>query len=77
MVNVRYRVMARSGVTEQNLYAFMMSAGAAERVARYRQEAEKFRQMAAGEAEGALKESLKTIAREYDELADTLTPPDA
>jgi hypothetical protein len=42
--------MAGGGdVAESDLYALMMTAGAAERVAHYRQEAEKFRQLAQAE----------------------------
>ena len=66
--------MARSGVTESDIYSFIRTAGAAERVARYRQEAEKFRQLAQAEKDEAFQETLLTIAKEYDQLADTLVP---
>jgi len=66
--------MARSATTENDIYSFIRTAGAAERVARYRQEAENFRQLAQAEKDGAFQETLLTIAREYDQLADTLIP---
>lgn len=70
--------MARSGdVTESDLYAFMMTAGAAERVARYRQEAEKFRQLAQAESElSPIRGELLEIAKQYEDLANGLIPPE-
>jgi hypothetical protein len=68
--------MAQSGVSQDDLYAFMMTAGAAERVARYRQEAEKFRKLAQTENDGSLREELLSLAKQYDALADGLTPRD-
>jgi hypothetical protein len=67
--------MARSGVTEDDLYAFMRTAGAAERVARYRQEAEKFRRMAQSETDNGVHQSFLDLAKEYDDLANCLIPP--
>ena len=52
----------------------MATAGAAERATRYRQEAEKFRQMADVESTGVLRETLLMIATEYDDLAATIEP---
>jgi len=52
----------------------MMTAGAAERVARYRQEAEKFRQLAQTENDGSLRDELLSLAKQYDALADGLLP---
>jgi hypothetical protein len=66
--------MARGGVSEDDFYAFMMTAGAAERVARYRQEAEKFRQLAQTENDGSLRDELLSLAKQYDALADGLLP---
>lgn len=70
--------MARSGdVTESDLYAFMMTVGAAERVARYRQEAEKFRRLAQAETEGSpIRGELLEVAKQYDDLANGLIPPE-
>lgn len=70
--------MARSGdVTESDLYAFMMTAGAAERVARYRQEAKKFRRLAQAETEGSpIRGELLEVAKQYDDLANGLIPPE-
>lgn len=69
--------MARSGVTEADLYTFMRTTGAAERVVRYRQEAQKFRQMAHGETQNSpIRAELLELAKEYDDLANSLVPPE-
>lgn len=68
--------MARGGVSEDDLYAFMMSAGGAARAARYRQEAERFRQLAAAETDESVRQSFLGVASEYDQLADALFPPE-
>lgn len=68
--------MARSGVEEDDLYTFIRTAGTAQRAARYRQEAERFRQIARAEKDGAFRETLQTIASQYDDLADALVLPE-
>jgi len=69
--------MARGGSAETDLYAFVTTASVAERVARYRQEAERFRQMAQREIDRNLYDELMTLAKEYDDLANSLMPPKA
>jgi hypothetical protein len=70
--------MARSGgVPEDDLYTFMMTTGAAERAVRYRQDAAKFRELAQAETNGSFREELMSIAKQYDQLAASLIPPDA
>jgi len=67
--------MARGGVEEDDIYTFIRTAGtAAQRAARYRQEAKRFRQIARAEKHGAFKETLQTVAKAYDQLADALVP---
>jgi hypothetical protein len=68
--------MAR-GASDDNPLMFMRSMGAAERAVHYRQEAEKFRQMAQTELDGQIRESLLSLAKQYDYLADDLMPPKA
>jgi len=54
----------------------MRTAGAAERVARYRQEAEKFRRIAQSETDNGVRQSFLDLAKEYDDLANGLIPPE-
>jgi hypothetical protein len=68
--------MARSGVADDDIYTFVRTADTAQRAARYRQEAERFRQIARAEKDGAFQYTLQTIARQYDQLADALVPPE-
>lgn len=67
--------MAKGGVSEPDLNAFMMSLGGAERAARYRQEAERFRHLAERETDDDLRRSLLGVAEEYDILARNLQAP--
>ena len=67
--------MTRSGsVPEGDLYTFMLTAGATERAARYRQEAAKFRELAQTETDHHFREELLSIAKQYEALAEGLTP---
>jgi hypothetical protein len=50
--------MARSGATENDIYSFIRTAGAAQRAARYRQEAENFHQLAQAEKDEAFQETF-------------------
>jgi len=69
--------MGRSGVGEDDIYTFIRTAGTvAQRAARYRREAKRFRQIARAEKHGAFQETLQTIATAYDQLADALVPPE-
>jgi hypothetical protein len=51
---------------EAALRTFMRTAGAAERVARYRQEAEKFRRIAQSETDNGVRQSFLDLAKEYE-----------
>ena len=62
------------GAVETNLLAFMMEHDPQARAAHYREEAEKFRSLAAVETDISLRESLLHLARQYDQLATSLTP---
>jgi hypothetical protein len=58
-------------------YVAAFSAGAPERARHYREQAEKFRQMAKAETDENLREAISALATQYDELANRLDPPSA
>ena len=62
------------GAVETNLLAFMMEHDPRARAAHYREEAEKFRSMAAAQTDVRLRDSFLHLARQYEELAVSLTP---
>jgi hypothetical protein len=69
--------MARSGAPDDDPLLGLLAARGADRAALYRQEAEKLRQMAKVAAYESHREALLSIAKEYDDLAAGLTPPEA
>jgi len=67
--------MPRDGVTVDP-YLLAMAEGAGLRAAHYRHEAEKFRRMAETETDEDLRRNLLALAKQYDDLANNLIPPE-
>jgi hypothetical protein len=61
-----------AGVGEDDIYTFLRTAGTAQRAARYPQEAERLLEIARAEKTGAFRETLQTVPKQYDQLAEAL-----
>jgi len=55
-------------------FALMMMLDAADRAARYREQAVRFRQLAQAELDDGIRQSLLEVARQYEDLANSLDP---
>lgn len=67
---------SRSGVTEEDIYTFIQTADTTQRIARYRQEAEKFRQMARAEKDGTRVDFFLIVSVDGSILLGHVTPAD-
>ena len=61
------------GAVGTELLAFMMEHDPQARAAHYRDEAEKFRSLAAAETDAHLRDKFVHLARQYEQLAASLT----
>ena len=69
------RRMPRAPISDfDDNFALMMMLDAADRAARYREQAVRFRQLAQAELDDGIRQSLLEVARQYEDLANSLDP---